>query len=345
MSEVLESSVSSLELNAWRKLNNESIFITGATGFFGVALLHSLRRAKKSGDLNIKVTILTRDVAAFSKNHSILLDNDSIDFIQGDIVDFEFSDRQYTKIFHLAGTSAYETFKGEDQLNKYKVYSLGTERILNFASKCGANKVLFSSSGVVYGPNSINIQKITENYLGAPLTIDSSSSLGHGKRTAEFLCSYYSQRYKFKYVIARCFSFVGRHLPFDLHYAIGNFIRDALWREQIVVMGDGTAMRSYLYINDLVIWLLTLMAEECRHNIYNVGSDQAISIRDLAYLVRDLIAPNKEVIVQGNANSNIGNFKRNWYVPCIDRVKDEFKLDVITDLKKAIKLSSKQVTN
>jgi UDP-glucuronate decarboxylase len=242
---------------------------------------------------------------------------------------------------HMATTSAHETFAGEDPLAKFHMLVQGTERVLQFAGTCEAKKVLFTSSGVAYGAYPDEMQRVPESYQGAPMSTDSASALAQGKRAAEFLCSHYAQKYQFEYTIARCFSFVGPGLPLDIHYAIGNFIRDALhgegvYDEVITVKGDGSPMRSFLYLGDLVHWLLALLVDGRSETIYNVGSDQAISILDLAYLVRDTLAPSKEIIVLGNSDHNIGNFARNWYVPDINLARTELNLDVWTSLPSAL---------
>jgi len=118
-------------------------------------------------------------------------------------------------------------------------------------------------------------------------------------------------------VVARCFAFVGEDLPLDVHFAIGNFIRDALWAEEIVVNGDGTPIRSYLDQRDLSRWLLALLHEGRAGEAYNVGSDQAICIGDLAHLVRDLLSPGKPVRVLGKP---VDNAERNRYVPDINKI-------------------------
>jgi len=334
MRDVSNMSAFDRELRAWSKLDNETIFMTGGTGFFGTALLYSLLQVKLQRKININITILTRNISSFSKKHPFLFQSDFINCIQGDVVNFDFPDQKFSKVLHLATTSATETFNDEDQLKKYKTLADGTERVMQFAVKCGATKVLFTSSGIVYGdmPNG----KVSEDYAGAPITTDPMSALGQGKRSAEFIISYYANKYDIDYVIARCFSFAGPGLPLDIHYAIGNFVKDALVRDNIKVSGDGSQIRSYLDIRDLTVWLLTLMAKNNKRDVYNVGSDYDISIRDLAFLVRDVISPNKLVEIQNNVKNNTGNFARNWYVPNIDRVKEEFGLSVWTPISSSI---------
>ena len=114
-------------------------------------------------------------------------------------------------------------------------------------------------------------------------------------------------------------------------YAIGNFIHDALTKDCIAVKGDGLAVRSYMDQEDLAIWLWRLLHDGKAGEAYNVGSDQAISIRDLAYLVRDILAPNKEVLIEGSSS-----YQRNRYVPSIQKARAQYQLGLKKGLKEAI---------
>ncbi|MDP1897433.1 MAG: NAD-dependent epimerase/dehydratase family protein, partial [Sulfurimicrobium sp.] len=266
----------------WESFRNESIFITGGTGLFGRWLLESMARANQQLNLNLKVTVLTRNKQAFMEKAPHLAHNPAIDFHHGDVRNFDFPGRSYSFLIHGATTSAEETFLGEDSLRKFDTLVDGTRHTLDFAVQCGIKRFLFLSSGAVYGVPPSGVDFIPEAYSGAPDTTDINSALGQAKRTAEFLCAYYAQKYSLNYSIARCFSFVGPFLPLGIHYAIGNFIGQALYEDEIAVKGDGTPIRSYLYMADLVAWLLTLLQNGKSGEVYNVGSDQAISIRELA---------------------------------------------------------------
>ena len=170
------------EASAWSNLDGEAIFMTVGTSFFGTTLLYSLLQVKLQEEINLNITILTRDIVSFSKKHPVLFQSDFIHCIQGDVVNFDFPDKKFSKILHLATTTASETFKGEDQLKKYKT---------------------LVSSGVVYG--GLTEDRVKETYMGAPMTTDIMSALGQGKRSAEFIISYYANKYEIDYVIARCF--------------------------------------------------------------------------------------------------------------------------------------------
>jgi len=74
-------------------------------------------------------------------------------------------------------------------------------------------------------------------------------------------------------VVARCFAFVGADLPLNVHFAIGNFIRDALTADALTVSGDGTPLRTYLDQSDLAHWLFTMLERGRSGEDYNVSSD------------------------------------------------------------------------
>jgi UDP-glucuronate decarboxylase len=320
----------------WQSLSHQSIFITGGSGLFGMWFLTALVDANNRLSTNIKATVLSRNPDNVIKLYPTIFSNPCIQLVKGDIESFDFPQTPYDYILHMATTSAKETYEGENSINKFHMLTKGTERILHFAGKCGVKRLLFTSSGVSYGEYPSEMQLVPETYLGAPDVLNTASGLGQGKRAAEFYCSYYAEQYSFDYVIGRCFSFVGAGLPLHLHYAIGNFIRDALYGDEIIVNGDGSQMRSFLDLSDLVHWLLMMLVKGQSGRIYNVGSDQAISIKDLAYLVRDVLSPNKKVSVLGAKDVNVGNFNRHWYVPNIDRAKSELGLYVWTPLESAI---------
>ena len=89
-------------------------------------------------------------------------------------------------------------------------------------------------------------------------------------------------------------------------------------------------------VNDLTVWLLKLMTSPCQHKIYNVGSDQILSILNLAKKIQKIISPSKEIKVLGDSTHSIGNFSRSYYAPNIDRAKNELGLDLWISLDESI---------
>jgi len=127
---------------------------------------------------------------------------------------------------------------------------------------------------------------------------------------------------------------VGPDLPLNVHFAIGNFIRDALTADAITVSGDGTPLRTYLEQSDMAYWLLTLLEHGRPGQAYNVGSDEVVSIADLAHLVRDILAPGKYVRILGQPNPGSARCR---YVPDIRKAHQELGLNVSIPLAEAIR--------
>lgn len=339
-----ESIAGQVPAAVWQRLQGSRLFLTGGTGWFGRNLLETIVHANARRDARIAVTLLTRSPERFARSAPHLAGAPGITLHAGDVRDFCFPAGEHSHILHAATTSAHETNAGETGLAKFDTLLDGTRRVLEFAATCGAEHFLFTSSGVA-GASSVDGKPIREDDTGAPPTTDPATALGQGKRAAEFLCSYFGELHGWHTTIARCYSFVGPFMPLDLHYAIGNFIRAALAGEPIVVKGDGTPLRSYLYTGDLIVWLLSLLAREGKSRIYNVGSSQAISIADLAHLVRDLLAPGCEVQVLAEFMHGVGNPVRSIYVPDTTRARRELNLDSWTPLPQAVSRTAASIAS
>lgn len=318
----------------WEDIRGKKLFITGGTGFFGSWFLESFAWANEKLNLKASVLVLTRNSDDFKKRLPHLADNPAIKFHIGDIRNFDFPEGEFSHVIHAAATSAVATFNNEDLLVKFDTIIEGTRRALDFAVKCHAKKVLLTSSGAVYGKQPSDMTHIPEDYCGTPDSADVNSVWGISKRSAEFLGAYYSKKYNFELKIVRCFSFVGPYLPLDIHYAVGNFIRDALNGGPIRINGDGTPHRSYLYAADLMIWLWTVLFKGESLRVYNIGSDEDVTISGLAEKVVENFSKQIEIQV---AKSPTPDSPPERYVPLTERIKKELGLKPTVDLKEAIK--------
>ena len=209
----------------------------------------------------------------------------------------------------------------------------GTRRVLDFAAQCGVKKLLLTTSGAVYGKQPCDITHISEDYLGAPDPLLAGSAYGEGKRLAEHMCCVHAHQHDYEAKIARGFAFVGPYLPLDAHFAIANFIRDAMRGTPIQIKGDGTPMRSYLYASDLAVWLWTILFKAPPARAYNVGSDEDLSIYDLAKRVIHDIKVNLPIKI-----TQITDKKHHIsrYVPSTLRAQSELKLNTNIPLSEAI---------
>jgi UDP-glucuronate decarboxylase len=310
---------------------SKSILLTGGTGFFGRALLRHYHAFGLGADTSI--CVLSREPDRFCASHPDLVSSDQITFVQGDIQDRESLpwSHSFTHVLHAATDST--TGPQLTPLQRFNQIIEGTSHILDLAVATGARRFLLTSSGGIYGPQPAELEAIPEDWPGCPPLDQSSTAYSQAKRAAEHLCALYRDSHGLETVVARCFAFVGPDLPLSVHFAIGNFIRDALHAEVITVAGDGTPLRTYLDQRDLAHWLWTLLQQGQDGEAYNVGSDHVISIADLAYLVRDLIAPQKTVRILGRSDTTAA---RNRYIPSISKIKAMHGLHAEIALEQAI---------
>ena len=317
------------------KFRNKSLFITGGTGFFGLWLLSTLELIEAKG-MDIKVVVLSRNPEGFLKRHPQWGQCHWLSFVQGDVKSFVMPDLPFDYLIHAATDTSAQAHV--DPIAIFEDTAEGSRRVLDFAVRAKVKRALFTSSGAVYGRQPADMTRIPDDCAIACSTSLSQSAYGEGKRVMEFLASAYEHKYGIETVTARCFAFVGPGLPLDTHFAIGNFIRDALQEEQIRIRGDGSAVRSYLYGADLAIWLLKLLASGESSTNYNVGSDQYVNLKELAQRVVDVLSPGKPVVIESKAP--LSTDLRSLYVPAIERAKKTQGLDVWTPLEKAIKLTA-----
>ena len=309
--------------------SSSHILITGGTGFFGLSIL---RHLESIGADSPSVTVLSRNPRAFEISHPHLSRKAS--WLEGDILDWGSlpSGSSFDMIIHAAADSTRGLEISPNE--RFSQIVSGTQNILRLAQQVGATRFLYASSGGVYGALQPGMDKIPETYMGPLDTLDIQNTYGLAKRTAEHLCAIFGQNSELEIVIARCFSFIGRDLPTDVHFAVGNFLRDALYNERIVVNSDGSAMRSYLDQADLARYLLCLLVRGRAGQAYNVGSDEAVSIRSLAYLVRDIVSPQKQVVFNEDRHQvSI----RDRYVPDVSKIKQEFGLSPTIQLTDSVK--------
>jgi len=316
----------------WEALRGARLFITGATGFIGRWLLESLRHADATAGLNISVTILTRSPDRFYNKAAELARWDRLRIIAGDICTFAFPDGEFTHLIHAA-TDANADLNNNNPRAMFDTIVLGTRHALDFAATKNVGRVLHLSSGGIYGRQPWDITHVRENWTEAPDCTNPVNTYGEGKRAAEMLCSIYGKQFGLEISIARIFSLLGPHLPLDLHFAAGNFIRDAMAGKKITVNGDGRPCRSYLYAADLAVALWRMLVRGPAGKAYNVGSAEAVSIKHLAETVAATIGTQGcEILGQPDTGWNPGR-----YVPDMNNFNEEFGPVQSVTLEQAIR--------
>jgi len=317
----------------WKEMQKQRLFVTGGTGFFGCWLLESFCHINKKLLLNSNATVLTRNVGSFLKKCPHLADETCLTFVEGDVRSFIFPNGEFPYVIHAA-TEASAKQSAEQPLEMLTTIIDGTERVLEFARTHGTRKFLLTSSGAVYGKQPGNLTHVSESYAGGPDPLNPASVYGEGKRISEQMCALAAIQNLIEFKIARCFAFVGPHLPLDAHFAIGNFIGDFLAGRPILIGGDGTPRRSYLYAADLMIWLWTMLFRAPSLVPFNVGSSIDMSILDIAQAVAEALNPKIEIRV---AKQPIPGADIARYVPAVNRAQEVLGLRQSIDIQDAIR--------
>jgi UDP-glucuronate decarboxylase len=309
----------------WPQLSSTRIFMTGGTGFIGRWMLEALARS----GVDAEVTLLSRDPDGFAARAPHLAARFRL--LAGDTTDFTAPAANYTHVIHAA-TDASAALNANDPRRMFDTIVQGTRRALDLATDHRA-RFLFLSSGAVYGAQPSHVTHVAEDWRGGPDPCDPLSAYGEGKRAAEMLCAIYAKQFGLDVVNARIFALLGPLLSLDIHFAAGNFIRDAMRGQTIRVVGSGEAVRSYLYTADLTVWLWTLLIAGKPGTVCNMGSEEAVSIAELARRTATLLrGPGVEILGKPDPGWNPGR-----YVPSTARIRAELGVTATTSLDEAIR--------
>jgi dTDP-glucose 4,6-dehydratase len=289
-------------------LKGARIFLTGGTGFIGCWLLESLRYADMQLDLDIEVTVLTRNYESFKLKAAHLAEYPKFHFVVGEVANFVSPDESYTHVIHAA-TDASADLNENNPIAMFDTVVQGTRRVLDFAVEKKPQRILFLSSGAVYGQQPWEIERVAEDWMGAPSCVDPKAAYAEGKRAAEMMCAIYGKQFGLHISIARIFALLGPYLSLGIHFAAGNFIRDAMQGKAVIVNGNGLPCRSYLYAADLTIWLWHMLQRGEANKPYNVGSDESVSIKQLAERASVVLADGKyEILGAKDDGWNLGRY-------------------------------------
>ena len=329
----------------WESLRGQTLFLTGGTGYYGCWLLESFARANTALDLRARVVVLTRRPEAFVAKMPLLAADPAIRLVRGDVRGLKAEDirgqlgadapDRFEYIIHAAAETDSRLYQSQP-FAMLDTLVEGTRAALNFAREAGARRFLFTSSGAVYGTQPAGMTHIPEEYMGGPDTsiFSGLSAYAEGKRLAETLCAGFHAHHGLETVVARAFATIGPHLALDWHFALGNFLADALAGRDIHIKGDGTPYRSYIYAADQTLWLWTILLRGQPGQPYNVGSADGRPLREVARVVAETASPPLTVSVTRSADP-ARPVER--YVPDVSRIKNELGVTEHVDLPTAIR--------
>ncbi len=327
---------SGLSERDWRYFSNKRFFVTGGSGFIGKWLLSALLTASRRLDLNCQIEVLTRSIQQFRASAPQIATAEGVILHQGDVRSFNFPSGSFDIIIH----GATDVVAQQAPLETFSTCLDGTRRVLDFAVASDAKDLLLTSSGAVYGKHPSEPTGLVEDCFRGPDPTSILSAYGEGKRASEWLACAVGQEANIKVKIARIYAQVGPYLPLDKHFAIGNFIRDALENRDIIIRGDGTPYRSYLYAADTAIWLWRMVLHGQPGRAWNVGGSEGVSIAELAARVNVVLGSTKGVKILTPVNPDI---RPDYYLPNTLRAQTELQVPTPFSLDEAILRTAKWV--
>jgi len=291
------------------------LLIIGGTGFFGKSIIDSFLRKKLDKYKISHLFILSRSVSNFTNEYPEFI-NPRIEYINGDIATVDYLPNADI-IIHAASSTNQIDYQ-EDSIREKENTEKGVSNYIKLAKKFHKNsKIVYCSSGAVYGNQPRNVSNIIEDFpfqdLGNMTTLKRDYALS--KRNAEKLILKAGED-GLKVSIARCFAFYGKYLPEDGHFAYASFLKSAKMGKDIIVNADHEVIRSYMHADDLVNSLIKVaLSSNSNCPTYNVGSDKPISIFLLAKKIA--LEYNVNVIKKKNINYNLID----RYVPNTNKLK------------------------
>jgi nucleoside-diphosphate-sugar epimerase len=271
--------IASSQIN-WNALENSKILITGATGLICSFLVDVLMYRNKYYDSNISIYALNRNNTYAEKRFAPYFSSPLFNYIQQNIVKRFDLNTESDFIIHGA-SNAYPASFVSDPVGTIKANLWGLSNLLDYSAHVKSKRVLYISSGEIYGEGDGN--DFVESYSGYIDPLNPRSCYPSSKRAAETLCVSYSHQYGADVVIARPCHIYGPTITNSDNRAFAQFIRNVLLKQDIVLKSNGAQYRSYCYVADCVSALLTILLSGEKGMAYNIADKKSnVSIAELA---------------------------------------------------------------
>ncbi len=267
----------------WGKLDGCNILITGATGLIGSCLVDVLMA---HDDATFHVYAAGRSEQRAQARFSAHLSNPRFHFLRYDVTEPVASDVPFHFIVHAASGAAPQAF-AHTPVEVMKSNIIGTLNLLDYGLAHGLRRLLYVSSGEVYGQCSA--PEISERDSGYVDPTKPRSCYPSSKRAAETLCASFADEYGADVVIARPAHIYGPHFTESDNRVYAQFIRNVLRGEDIVMKSDGSQLRSWCYVVDCATAILHILLQGAKGEAYNISDNSsAVSIKQLAEMVAEI---------------------------------------------------------
>ncbi len=307
--------------------------ITGGAGFVGSHLAELLLRNQ------YQVTIIDNLSTGRLQNIEHLAANPNFSYAIEDIRNIHVIDRLVSEcdiIFHLAAAVGVRNII-DRPINTIEVNIGGTETILKTASRY-RRRILIASTSEVYGKGVSFPFREDDDTLSGP-TVRSRWSYAASKAVDEFLAFAYHAENDLPITLFRLFNTVGPRQVGQYGMVVPRFVRWALANERIQVYGDGQQQRCFGNVYDVVAAIQSLAENDgAIGELYNIGSDEEISILELAQRIRDRADSASEIEMvpydQAYKQPGFEDFRRR--VPCIKKIREAIGWQPSTSLNETL---------
>ena len=277
----LDRAIRSMDLDL-SELENRSVAIAGSTGMIGSALADLLLRIRDTQKVNIKLYLLSRKMDSLKTRFSYCEGDEKVVFCQQDVCDPIDPEIKADYIIHAASDAnpiAYATRPAEVMQANF----IGMLNLLECGKKNQSKRILYVSSGEIYGKLDDSHDGFKEDYCGYVDYADARSCYPSSKRAAEVLCQSYIKEYGSDVVIVRpCHVYGPTMIDSDTRAATA-FIRDASSGKDIVLKSDGSGRRTMCYAFDCATAMLYVLLKGENGNAYNISDEKCnVSIREIA---------------------------------------------------------------
>lgn len=271
------------------KLRNSTVMITGATGMIGSCLIDLLAAANDRLGLNVRVIALCRNAerakARFAHHENVVVLSCDLTKPLENLPKADF-------IIHAASNAHPMAFSA-DPVGTMTGNIFGTMNLLEHLRATGGGRLLFVSTGEIYGENPAVTDGFTEDSFGKIDSMNPRSCYPESKRAAETMCASYVRQYGADAVVARLCYIYGPTITPDNSRADAQFLRKAMAGEDIVMKSTGSQLRSYCYVTDAATALITILLKGETGCAYNVANRESThTIRQYAEMLASLAGVN-----------------------------------------------------
>jgi len=263
----------------------KKILVTGGAGFLGS---HLCDRLVEQGH---HVLCVDNYFTGSKKNIEHLLDNPNFEVIRQDVCFPLYV--EVDEIYNLACPASPKYYQ-LDPIQTAKTSFLGAYNLLGLAKRTGA-KILQASTSEIYGDPTQHPQQ--ETYWGNVNPIGIRSCYDEGKRAAETLFFDYHRQHGVRVKVMRIFNTFGPRMALDDGRVVSNFIVQALKGEDITVYGTGQQTRSFCYVDDLIIGMISLMeSDDSVTGPINMGNPGEFTMLELAEKVIEFTKTDSKIV-------------------------------------------------